>query len=149
MAANIQSEDERERRIIFVGEYFINNPGVSIRKACEDISNNYFKISIATIHDYLQRYKKMFEQNRLLIEEHINNNKEKTILDEDVKIRVLNNTKLYLSGLSVLDISLKTDNDYWTIYRDLTVRLSKIDQNLYNKVSELMNENRLENLKKK
>ena len=52
------TDDEREKRVELVGKYFEENPNTSTRKAADYFTNNFFKISNYTIHDYLQRYRK-------------------------------------------------------------------------------------------
>ncbi len=135
MAANF-TDKEREERINLVGEYFINNPGVSTRKIAEYFSNNFFKISNATVLDYINRYKK---NNNLTdeIDNKLNENKPKTINDADVKKRILTCAKFYINGKTLEEISTITNTNYWIVYRDLMVRLKKIDEYLYNQVIKL------------
>lgn len=147
MAANF-TDEEREERINLIGEYFINNPGVSTRKIAEYFSKNFFKISNATVLDYINRYKK---NNNLTdeIDNKLNENKPKTINDADVKKRVLTCAKLYISGKTLEEISNITNTNYWIIYRDLMVRLEKIDKEMYDQViilaSTRSNENLIQN----
>ena len=148
VAANF-TDEERDERVLFVGKFFINNPGVSIRKASEYISTNFFKISTATIHDYLERFKKLASENKQLIEEHINNNREDTIAKEEIKNRVMNNAELCLNGLTINDISKKTGLSYWIVYRDLALRLPKINISLYDQVKDKLKDNTMENIQKK
>ena len=58
MAANLKDEEERDRRIVFVGE-FAKETGYSTRKLSSILSSSYFKISNATVSDYLHRYMNM------------------------------------------------------------------------------------------
>ena len=148
VAANF-TDEERDERVLFVGKFFINNPVVSIRKASKYISTNFFKISTATNHDYLERFKKLASENKQLIEEHINNNREDTIAKEEIKDRVMNNAELCLNGLTINDISKKNGVSYWTVYRDLALRLPKINISLYEQVKDKLKDNTMENIQKK
>ena len=136
MAANVSSEDERERRVILVGNYFLENPNASTRSAAKYFSDNFFKISNYTIHDYLQRYKRMIEikdeESVKKITEMMDDNKPDTVADEKIKERVLYNAKLFLdNNMTVDDIANSTGVSFWTVYRDLKQRLAFIDEKLY------------------
>ena len=153
MAANLSNDDERERRILLVGNYFLENPTASTRSAAKYFSENFFKISNYTIHDYLQRYKKMIvSQNKEIfnsINKIMEDNKPDNINNEEVRKRVLLNSKLFLyNNMTIEEISNATGVSFWTIYRDLNQRLAVIDSNLHNKVNDMMIKRSLENLNK-
>ena len=61
--------------------------------------------------------------------------------------RVLENARLLLSGKTVKKIAEETGEDYYKVYRDLTIRLSKIDEKLAFEVNQKLNNNREENRK--
>ena len=148
MAANIKDEEERNRRIIMVGEFIIEHPSMSTRKIADYFSKNYFRISNATVHDYLERYKKMIVENREQIEKIMNDNKAKSIADNDVVERVKLVTKKYLEENKTIEqISMELGINFWTIYRDLNVRLPLLNQELSKLVEEKMNNSKIENLK--
>lgn len=154
MAANVSSEDERERRVILVGNYFLENPNASTRSAAKYFSDNFFKISNYTIHDYLQRYKRMIEtkdeESVKKITEMMDDNKPDTVADEKIKERVLYNTKLFLdNNMTVDDIANSTGVSFWTVYRDLKQRLAFIDEKLYMQVNDIMHERSFENINRK
>ncbi len=147
MAASV-TDQEREERVLFVGNYFLEHADTSIRKAAQDISKHYFKISTATIHDYLNRFKKLAYENQELIEEHMKNNKEENIDDERVRSRIIIHAQMCIAGLTVEEIAKTTSAAYWTVYRDLKSRLPKVDINLSTQVQEILNNHKNNNLKK-
>lgn len=154
MAANVSSEEERERRIILVGNYFLENPTASTRSAAKYFSENFFKISNYTIHDYLQRYKKMIfskdDDAVLAINKIMEDNKPETIDSEDVRKRVLINAKMFLdNNMTIEEIANATGVSFWTVYRDLKQRLALLDSNLFGQVSEVMTMRSLENINQK
>ena len=55
MASKVETAEERDKRIIMVGEY-IEKTGASARKTAEVFSRTCFKISNVTVSDYLQRF---------------------------------------------------------------------------------------------
>lgn len=149
MAAIVSNDDERERRVLLVGEYFINNPDVSTRKAALYFSENFFKISNATIHDYLNRFKKKVSTDSSVIDKIMEQNKPESIKDEHVQKRVLEHARLFLNNMTVEEISSLTGNSFWTVYRDLHNRLKNLNLGLYNNIQEIMNARGMENLEKR
>lgn len=153
MAANVFDEEERNRRIKLVGQYFIDNPNTSTREAADYFSKNYFKISNATIHDYLQRYKKLMENSPELteaIDNTLENNKPDTIDNLEIRKRVILVCKMYLQDYKTVEqIADELGESYWTIYRDLTTRLEQVNPMLYKIVDAQLNSNSLDNLKNK
>lgn len=150
MAANVSSWEERERRILMVGEYFLANNGMSTRQAAKYFSANFFSISNATIHDYLQKYKIMVEKDAEKIQNMMDNNKPETISDEKIKKRVLNATRKFMEENKTIEqVAQELNESFWTVYRDLTDRLQYLDVTLYMQISEEMEKRSLENLTKK
>ena len=150
MAANVSSEEERERRIIMVGEFIIEHPNMSTRKIAEYFSKNYFSISNATVHDYLIRYKKMCLIDQKRIEKIMNDNRAKSIEDNNVVERVKKVTKKYLEEDKTIEqIAIELGINFWTVYRDLKTRLPLLNNELYKLVEEKMNERINDNLNKK
>lgn len=134
MAANIKDEEERIRRIMIVYNYYIKT-NLSTRKLAEIISENEFKISNVTVNEYLKKAIELISESekkelQLALEERKND----TIDNPDVRERVLNAAKLYLDGAYIEDIAEVLNSTYFQIYRDLKCRLSKIDNDLYKKV---------------
>ena len=67
MAQTVFSDEERDRRIDLVGEYRVHT-GESTRNIAKYFSFTQFKISNATVSDYLERYKKRHPENKAIIE---------------------------------------------------------------------------------
>lgn len=148
MAANIKDEEERNRRIIMVGEFIIEHPSMSTRKIADYFSKNYFRISNATVHDYLERYKKMVLEDREQIEKIMRDNKAKSIEENAVVERVKQVTKKYLEEDKTIEqISMELGISCWTVYRDLKTRLPLLNNELSKLVEEKMNNSKIENLK--
>ena len=84
------------------------------------------------------------------VQEILDNNKAKSIEDETIKNRVLKVTELFIKGLTIDEIAQDLDSTFFTVYRDLTVRLPKIEgveTEVLKKVSETLKNNSEENLK--
>lgn len=145
MASKI-SDDERERRIYLVGTFFLEEKS-SIRKTAAFFTENFFSISSATVHDYLNRFINKYPNTKEQILSIIESNKEDSIEKHEVRERVLKNLKLALNGYTVEEISVRTNTSYWTVYRDLRERLPKIDEEYYKQVVLLLNENKERNLR--
>jgi len=145
MASKI-SDDERNRRIYLVGTFFLEEKS-SIRKTAAFFTENFFSISSATVHDYLNRFINKYPNTKEQILSIIESNKEDSIEKHEVRERVLKNLKLALSGYTVEEISARTNTSYWTVYRDLRERLPKIDEEYYKQVVLLLNENKERNLR--
>ena len=145
MASKI-SDDERNRRIYLVGTFFLEEKS-SIRKTAAFFTENFFSISSATVHDYLNRFINKYPNTKEQVLEIIKSNKEESVESSKVRERVLRNLKLFLSGYTVEEINVSTNTSYWTVYRDLKERLSKISEEYYNQVLVLLNENKERNLR--
>ncbi len=133
MARTVKDDDERERRVILVGELF-DETGLSTRKLAVLISNNYFPISNCTVSDYLQRYCKMRPQEMEKIREKVHNNTSESIEEERVRTRVEQNIKLFVGNFTIDEIAKSTNESFWTVYRDLTVRAKSINKDYYETV---------------
>lgn len=150
MAANISNDEERERRILLIGKYFIENNDTSIRKTAQHFSEKFFPISVATVHDYLQKYKKMVSGDAEEVEKIIKTNVPETVDDPKVRKRVLNNARIFLSeNKSINQIAEECGETFWTIYRDLTSRLKKIDLQLSMEVQEKLTNHSEQNISHK
>ncbi len=146
MAQNIKDEEERNRRVLMVGEYVILT-GTSTRKTAQYFSKNYFKISNSTVSDYCARYIKLRPAELDILRDKINSNMPKTIDNPEIKKRVLENTKLFLNGQTVDEIAESTNQDFWTVYRDLTKRLKLISPDLFEEVSSVLVDDTRKNLR--
>lgn len=149
MAANIKDEDERDRRIIMIGEFIIQHPEMSTRKVAEYFSKNYFSISNATVYDYFERYKRMRPDDKENIEQIMYNNRAKGIKDENIVERVKKVTrKLLEEDKTVNQIAEELKIGFWTVYYDLTERLPLLNGELYRLVEERMSERVIKNIDK-
>ena len=149
MAANIKDEDERDRRIIMIGEFIIQHPEMSTRKVAEYFSKNYFSISNATVYDYFERYKRMRPDDIKTIEQIMYNNRAKGIKDENIVERVKKVTrKLLEEDKTVNQIAEELKIGFWTVYYDLTERLPLLNGELYRLVEERMSERVIKNIDK-
>lgn len=149
MAANIKDEEERNRRVMLVGKFVIEHPDMSTRKTAEYFTNNFFHISNATVHDYLERYKQMVLGSNDDITQIMYNHKAKGINDEKVVNRVKLVTKKILDeDKTVEQIATDLNIGFWTVYYDLTERLPHLSNELYKLVEEKMNARVKNNLNK-
>lgn len=145
MAAKVP-DNERDERIILVGEYYTNTPNASVRSTAEYFSNNFFKISFATVSDYIKRYKKMYPDKSDLVQQVVDSRKPVTYHEEHIQNRILKEAELVLEGYTMENIADLFDLEYWTVVRDLGMRLAKIDMNLYEQVKNSLSQNTLDNL---
>lgn len=145
MANTLKNDEEREERVLLVGEY-VKETGASTRKTAEYFTKTYFPISNYTVSDYCKRYMKMKPSEVELLKDKIDLNTAKSINDEAIRERVIRNADLLLSGLSINEIVSLTNVSFWTIYRDLTKRLQIVDNTKYNLVKELLIDHSKENL---
>lgn len=144
--ARTLDDEERERRIIIVGDY-VRETGASTRRAAEFFKRTCFDISNATVSDYCHRYMKMHRDELNVLRGRIDANTVKDVNDEAVRTRVLRNANLLLSGMTVQNISEQTGVSFWTVYRDLTTRLKLVDEELYEKVRAYLTEDKEKNLR--
>lgn len=145
MASKI-NDIEREKRIDLVGDFFISER-TTVRKTTKFFNDNFFSISSATVYDYLKRYINKYPSKKDIILEILSSNKEESINNETIRQRVLDNSKYALSGYTIEEISSLSNTSYWTIYRDLVERLSKIDLKLSNEVIIVLSKRKRNNLK--
>lgn len=149
MAANVGNDEERDKRIILVGEFIIKHPEMSTRKVAEYFSENYFNISNATVYDYFERYKRMRPNDKETIEQIMFNNRAKGITDEDVVKRVrIVTQKLLDEDKTVNQIAEELKIGFWSVYYDLTERLPHLSNELYKLVEEKMMKRTKSNLGK-
>ncbi len=149
MAANIKDEEERNRRVMMIGEFIIEHPDMSTRKTAEYFTKNFFHISNATVYDYLERYKQMVLKNGDEIRQIMYNHKAKGINDENVINRVkIVTQKLLDEDKTVEQIATDLNIGFWTVYYDLTERLPLLSNELYKLVEEKMNGRVMSNLDK-
>ncbi len=138
------TDEERKELIFKIADYIITNNS-STRKTAE-----IFGISNFSVSDYMndklmlldvEKYKK--------VQEILNGNKPKTIEDESVKTRILEETKLINSGMTATEVANSFGISIDVIHDDLTSRLPKIDKELAVCISEKLKLNSTNNLQHK
>ena len=147
MAQTLFSDEERDRRIDLIGEYR-ELTGESIRNIAKHFSSTQFKISNATVSDYLERYKKKYPDKKDIIERQASENIPNTVKDPQIKIRVLKIANLIIYGCSIEEVTEKTKIPYWVVYRDIKNRLPMIDKKMSDEINRLLQKRSMENLKK-
>lgn len=140
------TEEERNNRIKMVGEYYINTPNASVRTTSQYFKENYFDISIATVSNYIELYKKLYPNKAKQVDDVIESRTPKTVEDKYIRDRVLKEARMILEGFTIEQISELNDIEYWVVYRDLGERLKKVDIELYAAVCTIFNQNSLDNL---
>lgn len=148
MAANIKDEEERNRRVMMIGEFIIEHPDMSTRKTAEYFTKNFFPISNATVYDYLERYKQIVLKNGDEIRQIMYSHKAKSVEDDTVIERVMLVTREFIEkNKTVKTIAHEFDLSPWVVYYDLKIRLPLINEQLSNFVNKKMNEEVMQNLK--
>lgn len=148
MARTVGNDEEREQRIQMVGEYVIQT-GSSTRETTAFFSENFFSISNYTVHEYIKLFIKKYPQRKEELQKAIEGNKEQTIDNPEVYNRVMYNASLVINAnMSIEEISQTTGVNYWIVYRDLTDRLKRINEELYYTVKSIFEENKNGNLKR-
>ena len=138
MARTVLDENIRNERIVLVGEYVKKNKA-STRKAAEYFSKYQFKISNATVSDYITRFAKLKSAQINKIKEDIINLSKQEVKDTTTLTRVIKAGELFTSGYSIEAIADTLNEDVYTIYRDIYNRLEYADKGLYNEAISLMN----------
>ena len=136
-------ELERERLIELSGRLAKEGMGVN-EIARYLLEKENIKISAPSVSSFIKVY-----QNNHFSEEvdYTLKNNRGDISNITLQKRVLENARLLLSGKTVKKIAEETGEDYYKVYRDLTIRLSKIDEKLAFEVNQKLNNNREENRK--
>ncbi len=124
------TEEERTIRILEIGDFVVKT-GSSTRETAKIFSDSRYPISNATVHDYMQRYMKLNPQERENIKKRISDNTAKTLEDPEVLDRVVSVVSLIDSDMTIEQAAKELDIDYWTAYRDVTVRYPKLNENDY------------------
>lgn len=133
-------QNELDKKVNEVCDHIINTKD-SYRKTAK-----IFGISVATVSDYCKRFEKLKPQRYQELKKVIDSNTEPTIKDENVKKRVLENARLIVEGKTLEEISSDTGVEYWTVYRDITKRLEKVDKELFEQVSIILKSRTIANL---
>ena len=138
MARTVLDENIRNERIVLVGEYVKKNKA-STRKAAEYFSKDQFKISNATVSDYITRFAKLKSAQINKIKEDIINLSKQEVKDTTTLTRVIKAGELFTSGYPIEAIADTLNEDVYTIHRDIYNRLEYADKGLYNEAISLMN----------
>mgnify|MGYP004492293417 FL=1 len=147
MAANLKDEEERKNRIFKIYNYFMKT-NESTRNIAKYFTENEFDISNVTVNKYLKDVLEFLsDEDKKILQDSLNDRKLPTIEDEKVKNRVIKVSDLCLRGYSIEKIQEETKESYWTIYRDLVIRLPKLDKRKAILVKEYLESNSLSNLK--
>ncbi len=133
MAKNLKDPEERMRRVILVGQIF-GETGMSTRQLARHISETYFPISNCTVSDYLTRYVKMRPYEVENIRKKIYENTSDSIDKPEIRKRVEMNATLFEQGFTIEEIAENTDTNMWSVYRDITVRLPKMDEERFKNI---------------
>ena len=92
----------------------------------------------------------MFLSDQKRIEKIMNDNRAKSIEDNNVVERVKKVTKKYLEEDKTIEqIAIELGINFWIVYRDLKIRLPLLNNELYKLVEEKKNERINDNLNKK
>ena len=145
--------EERKEFILTIAKYFVLT-GKSTRQLAK-----VFKVSNFTIHSVLTKqleqicletrnkeHLELYNEVQEVLQKNKNN---KSVEDADIRKRVLEASKLLLSGKTVSEIAEILNCGFYTIYRDLTVKLPKInniDPEIVNNVQVVMQTNKELNL---
>ena len=104
MARKVESDEERERRVILVGKYVADTKS-STRDTADYFSRTYFPISNATVSDYCHRFMKLNREEVDTLTDVIDVNTVKSLDDEETRMRVEINVELFSCGLTIADIN--------------------------------------------
>lgn len=139
--ANKYTDEERNQMIEEVGQ-LAEKTGLSAREISKIYKDGL--LSHVTISNYLKIYKKCHPNS---IVDSITNNYRGNIKDINIQKRVLVSAELCLKGYTVEEISKILNISYRVAYDDLDIRLKKVNEEIYPKVKEQLQNNKNENLK--
>ena len=150
------TDDEREKRIKRVLE--LTSDGNSYRECAEIMKAEGFKISHVTVKDYVERGKMVDNSMYLKSRKVIENNKPKSVNDEDVLQRIKQVYELLKAGFTFEEIAKKLDSTPFVVYRDFKKRISlltaeqikelNIEEESIKEIEENLKNNSINNIKK-
>ena len=150
------TDEERKKRIKRVLE--LTSEGKSYRECANIMKAEGFKISHVTVKDYVERGKMIDNQMYLESIKTIENNKPKSVNDEDVLIRIKQVYELLKQGFTFEEIAKNLNSTPFIVYRDFKKRISlltdeqlielNIEKKEIDKIEKNLKNNSLENLKK-
>lgn len=133
----------RIRLTEFVGRCFLET-GLSAREIEQKmLESKQFIIvpSHVTISKYIQDYKALHKEYAKVIDSLVEDQKG-SLLDNPIIVKRVNNVaNEILSGKTIQEIALGYGVSYWVIYRDIHIRLKKLNSSLYSDVSSQLKEN--------
>lgn len=133
----------RIRLIEFVGKCFLET-GLSAREIEQRmLESKQFIIvpSHVTISKYIQDYKLLHSEYADIIDSLVEDQKGSLLDNPQIVKRVNNVANEILSGKTIQEIALGYNVSYWVIYRDIHLRLKKLNPSLYGDVCNKLKEN--------
>ena len=136
MAKKVETDEERLRRLLLIRDYALlkiaNNETFSTRSIANYFNehageHDYFKVSNNTVSDYIERLKKIDHKSYIKIREILDENKPKTINDEEVITRIEKVIKLILEDYTIEEIATILEESPNTINKDINTRLIRMD----------------------
>ncbi len=123
---NHVSEEERLIRINRVATLI--EQGISIRECAKYLSENEFKISSATVKDYIDRLEQINKVKYNNIMNILNEHKPLTISNDEVRKRIKNVVLALKAGYTIEEIAQSLNSTPFIIYRDFRKRLSYLTE---------------------
>lgn len=136
------TDEQRDKLIEQVGLYYVKTKA-SYRKIV-----SMFGISLPTVKDYIERYKKMHSQYKEEIENSINSktSQNESINNPEVRDRVIQVYMYVLNGYTIEEIADLTSENVSTIYNDISIRLEQISPAYKDEVTAILTARRNQNL---
>lgn len=136
------TDEQRNKLIEQVGLYYIKT------KASYREIASIFGISLPTVKDYIERYKKMHSQYKEEIENSINSktSQNESINNPEVRERVIQVYMYVLNGYTIEEIADLTSEKVSTIYNDINIRLEQISPAYKDEVATILTARRNQNL---
>ena len=152
MAKIVDNPEERDRRILLVRDYVLDQIQKGEKFSTRSIAayftdNNYFSISNNTVDTYLKKLNTIDPKSYQEINKHLQANKPRTINDANIRNRIEKVANLVLMGYKVTEIAELLGETKDTIIRDLDTRLTKIsNKEELEQIKSVLKENSLKNL---
>lgn len=135
------TDEERQKLTIEIADYIIDT-NLSTRKVAD-----HFNVSNATVSTLMNELLPEIDLKKYLqVQSILNKNKPKTIMDDEVKERVISAAKLIKEGFTVEEIAKAKEVTIHVINEDLQTRLPKISKELYEEIKLIQKQNSNNNL---